>query len=107
MTLGLVLMGEAAPGDLDPTFGVGGKVTTDFGGNDDRSFALVLQPDGKLVAAGCFAQGGNCFDFCPVTLCRATTCVQRLRDLRSDPCHLHLYAGCHGVSRRLCGDLQL
>jgi uncharacterized delta-60 repeat protein len=42
---------QAAPGDLDSTFGVGGKVTTDFGLNDSAS-ALVLQPDGKLVAAG-------------------------------------------------------
>jgi len=38
-------------GSLDPTFGVGGKVTTDFGGRD-LAFTLVLQPDGKLVAAG-------------------------------------------------------
>jgi len=41
-----------ANGSLDPTFGTGGKVTTDFAGNDDAAFALVLQPDGKLVAAG-------------------------------------------------------
>ena len=34
ITLSLVLLGEGAPGDLDPTFGVGGKVTTDFGGFD-------------------------------------------------------------------------
>ena len=53
LTLSLVLLGEGAPGDLDPTFGVGGKVTTDFGGLD-LAFDLVLQPDGKLVAAGMF-----------------------------------------------------
>ena len=42
----------AAPGDLDPTFGVGGKVTTDFalnGGSDDDGEDAVLQPDGKIV----------------------------------------------------------
>jgi uncharacterized delta-60 repeat protein len=39
-------------GCLDASFGAGGKVTTDFGGDDNRPFALVLQPDGKLVAAG-------------------------------------------------------
>src|SRR6266702_3403806 len=39
-------------GSLAPTFGTCGKVTTDFAGNDDAAFALVLQPDGKLVAAG-------------------------------------------------------
>jgi uncharacterized delta-60 repeat protein len=38
-------------GALDPTFGSGGRVTTDFGG-DEGAYALVIQPDGKLVAAG-------------------------------------------------------
>jgi uncharacterized delta-60 repeat protein len=42
-----------ADGSLDPDFGVGGKVTTDFGaGGNDRANALALQADGKLVAAG-------------------------------------------------------
>ncbi len=41
-----------ANGSLDATFGTGGKVMTDFNGDDDAAFALVLQPDGKLVAAG-------------------------------------------------------
>jgi len=43
---------QATPGDLDPTFGTGGKVTTDFGGGTDQAFAVALQPDGKIVAAG-------------------------------------------------------
>ena len=38
-------------GDLDGSFGVGGKVTTDFGGIDKGSDVLV-QPDGKLVVVG-------------------------------------------------------
>lgn len=38
-------------GTLDRTFGMGGKVTTDFGGGDQAT-ALVVQADGKLVAAG-------------------------------------------------------
>jgi uncharacterized delta-60 repeat protein len=59
ITLSLVHFGEARPGDLDPTFGVGGKVTTDFG-NADAARALVLQPDSKLVAAG-EGVGANCF----------------------------------------------
>jgi uncharacterized delta-60 repeat protein len=42
---------RAAPSDLDTTFGLGGKVSTDFGGGD-RVFALAIQPDGTLVAAG-------------------------------------------------------
>jgi uncharacterized delta-60 repeat protein len=44
---------HAAAGDLDPTFGTGGKVTTDFFGRDDGGRrALILQPDGKIVLAG-------------------------------------------------------
>jgi uncharacterized delta-60 repeat protein len=42
----------AADGDLDPTFGSGGKVTTDFNGKRDGAYALAIQSDGKLVAAG-------------------------------------------------------
>jgi uncharacterized delta-60 repeat protein len=38
-------------GGLDATFGHGGMVTTDLGGSD-LVFALALQPDGKLLAAG-------------------------------------------------------
>jgi len=38
-------------GTLDTSFGTDGKVTTEFGG-DDVAKALVVQPDGKLVAAG-------------------------------------------------------
>jgi uncharacterized delta-60 repeat protein len=40
-------------GGLDPTFGAGGKVTTDFPGSaNDRGYDLVVQPDGKYVVAG-------------------------------------------------------
>lgn len=46
-------MAQAAEGDLDPTFGNGGKVFTDFFGNsDDYGFAVALQPDGRIVVAG-------------------------------------------------------
>src|SRR2546421_6378345 len=40
-----------AAGNLDPTFGTGGKVTTDFGGNE-VAYAMALQSDGKIVVAG-------------------------------------------------------
>jgi uncharacterized delta-60 repeat protein len=40
-----------ADGSLDSGFGIRGKITIDFGG-DDRVNALALQPDGKIVAAG-------------------------------------------------------
>jgi uncharacterized delta-60 repeat protein len=43
---------QAVAGDLDPGFGTGGKVTTDFAGGPDEAFAVAVQPDGKLVAAG-------------------------------------------------------
>jgi uncharacterized delta-60 repeat protein len=43
---------STSPGDLDPTFGAGGKVTTDFRGFYDNAFAAALQSDGKIVAAG-------------------------------------------------------
>jgi uncharacterized delta-60 repeat protein len=49
---------QAAPGDLDPSFGSGGRVYTDFGG-DDRAFALSLQPDGKIVVAGTSSVHGS------------------------------------------------
>jgi uncharacterized delta-60 repeat protein len=39
-------------GSLDPTFGAGGKVTTAFAGALAGVSAMVLQPDGKIVAAG-------------------------------------------------------
>jgi uncharacterized delta-60 repeat protein len=52
-----------ANGTLDTTFGTGGKVTTDFAGNDDQAFAVVLQPDGKIVAAGQAGSGYRGGDF--------------------------------------------
>jgi len=42
---------EAASGDLDPTFGSGGKVTTNFD-SFDRANAVAIQSDGKIVVAG-------------------------------------------------------
>ncbi|HET6879718.1 MAG TPA: delta-60 repeat domain-containing protein, partial [Pirellulales bacterium] len=45
-----------ADGSLDPSFGSGGEVTTDFGANDN-AFGVVEQPDGKILAAG--TSGGS------------------------------------------------
>ena len=39
-------------GSLDPSFDSDGKVTTDFNSGNDFSFSVVLQPDGKILAAG-------------------------------------------------------
>ena len=51
---GFVLARYNANGSLDTTFGGAftGKVTTVFGTLDDRARAVVLQPDGKIIAAG-------------------------------------------------------
>jgi uncharacterized delta-60 repeat protein len=43
---------QATPGDLDPSFNGSGKVTTAIGTGNDFAWALTLQPDGKIVAAG-------------------------------------------------------
>ncbi|HET7842568.1 MAG TPA: Ig-like domain repeat protein [Xanthomonadales bacterium] len=43
----------AAAGDLDCTFGIGGKAQYDFGpSGSDAFFQALLQPDGKLVTVG-------------------------------------------------------
>jgi uncharacterized delta-60 repeat protein len=42
----------ATDGDLDLTFGTGGKVVTDFNGANDWLGKIALQPDGKIVAVG-------------------------------------------------------
>ena len=48
-------------GSLDRSFGSGGKISTDFGG-DDAAQALAIQTDGRLVAAGfTFVGGGSSF----------------------------------------------
>src|SRR4051812_7886996 len=52
LALNLALSAFAAPGDLDTNFGTGGKVITDFFGTSDSAYAVVIQSDGKIVAAG-------------------------------------------------------
>lgn len=47
---------QAAPGDLDPAFGIGGKVLTQSSYND-KVYALATQPDGKIVVAGKVSDG--------------------------------------------------
>lgn len=46
-----------ANGTLDSTFGSGGKVKTGFATNSDWARAVVLQADGKIIAAG--GKGGD------------------------------------------------
>ena len=47
----LVVARYSVEGTLDPTFGSGGRVTTDFG-ITDSPYDLELQPDGRILLAG-------------------------------------------------------
>jgi len=47
---GLIRLTET--GAFDPSFGTGGKVTTDFAGGSDGCTQLELQRDGKIIAVG-------------------------------------------------------
>ena len=54
---------RAASGDLDPTFGAGGIVITDItGGSSETAYAVIVQPDGMIVAGGS-AKAGAKTDF--------------------------------------------
>lgn len=49
-------------GSLDTTFNTSGKVTTPIGSANNSAFAMAIQSDGKIVAAG-FANNGSNDDF--------------------------------------------
>jgi len=46
------LVSYLSNGQLDATFGAAGKVTTSISGNGDDAYAVVIQPDGRIVLAG-------------------------------------------------------
>lgn len=50
-------------GSLDPSFGAGGKVTTDFSGLSDGAAAVRLLPNGDIVATGSAVTGNFDTDF--------------------------------------------
>ena len=52
MAAGVVTQAQTTAGNLDPTFGTGGTVRTDFAGNIDQANAVVVQPNGQIIAAG-------------------------------------------------------
>ena len=49
-------------GSLDTGFGTGGKVTTPIGSDWDIAYALGIQSDGRIVAAG-YSSNGDHYDF--------------------------------------------
>ncbi|MCQ3814399.1 MAG: hypothetical protein KTU85_08290, partial [Acidimicrobiia bacterium] len=52
LRLTLPAVAPLGPGSLDPTFGIGGTVTSDFGTLASEIHAAAEQPDGKIVVAG-------------------------------------------------------
>jgi uncharacterized delta-60 repeat protein len=48
-----------AAGDLDPSFGLDGKVLTGFGSPDAHANAVAIQADGKIVVAGRLSPDGR------------------------------------------------
>ena len=57
-------------GSLDTSFNGSGKVTTDIAGGSDEAFAVAVQPDGKIVAAGtAVISGNNDFDVARYKVC--------------------------------------
>src|SRR3954453_2965385 len=59
---GAVQAAHAAPGDLDASWGSGGKVILDLGPNPSGIYAAAKQADGKIVVAG-FADHANSAPF--------------------------------------------
>jgi uncharacterized delta-60 repeat protein len=52
LSIGFASPSYAAAGNLDPTFGGDGKVTTDFTNSYDAAYSIAIQDDGKLVVVG-------------------------------------------------------
>lgn len=53
---------SAAAGDLDTTYGLTGKVMTDFAGRGGVAYATTIQSDRKIVVGGTAFTGDNFFD---------------------------------------------
>jgi len=48
-----------AAGELDSSFGQGGKVTTAFGADADTAYALLVEPNGDILVGGDSNQGAS------------------------------------------------
>jgi uncharacterized delta-60 repeat protein len=57
LVLSVSAAGAANPGDLDRSFGSGGRVTTLIGSDESDARAVVVQPDGKIVVGGWAGSG--------------------------------------------------
>lgn len=57
--LDFMLFRLLADGSLDPEFNIDGKVSTAIGSDDDEVFALALQKDGRILAAGYSSKDGS------------------------------------------------
>ena len=55
--VGVNLVHGEEVGELDSTFGEGGKVITTFDAFGDQAYAVAIQPDGKILAAGSTSNG--------------------------------------------------
>jgi uncharacterized delta-60 repeat protein len=62
ITFAVAAPARAQDGSLDPAFGNGGIVATDFGPGDDFARDVALQPDGKIIVAGAGTPNGS-YDF--------------------------------------------
>ncbi|MBI1862021.1 MAG: choice-of-anchor D domain-containing protein [Deltaproteobacteria bacterium] len=49
-------------GSIDPTFGNSGKVLTSTANAEDRAFAVIVDPDGKIVVAGSSLSNSTGYD---------------------------------------------
>lgn len=51
-------------GSIDSTFGINGKVITDFEGNNDRIYSVAITDEQKILAAGYSVDSFGISDFC-------------------------------------------
>lgn len=63
LIFGIAVIVQAAPGDLDTTFGGTGKIRTLVGGGADAGEAVVRQTDGKIIVAGTSENGSEWNNF--------------------------------------------
>src|SRR5688572_15712812 len=63
--------GQQTGGALDPSFGSGGRVITDFSGDVDEAFAIAAYPGQRVIVAGQTRSPGSATDI-DIALARYT-----------------------------------